>query len=120
MNLDDQSLQELEKALQDLKIVETPQIEFRLYYAEDGSVLTYTCDHLEGQYIVIDKQTFAEARPDVKVVNGKVISAISNLIISKLKPNSVGVATHPEDISVIADENDKDKVFWKLQVNELK
>jgi len=37
--------------------------EFRLYYDEKGKVVTYTCEKLEGNYIVIDKHVFAQARP---------------------------------------------------------
>lgn len=123
MNLDEEAMKELERAFRDLipsaQTTDPISLEYRLYYAEDGSVIAYTCDKLEGQYIVIDRQTFAEARPDVKVVNGKVVSAISSLIISKLKPNTIGVATHPKDVSIIAGENDTEKTYWKIELHEL-
>lgn len=96
-----------------------PPVEFRLYYDESGKVITYSCEKLEGQYILVDAQTFAEARPDVRVVNGKIVSAISRLIISKLKPSDNGTATTAEDISIIADENTKEIITWKVNLHEL-
>jgi hypothetical protein len=42
---------------------EAPKIEppeFRLYYDEKGNVICYTCEKLEGNYVIIDAQTFAE------------------------------------------------------------
>jgi hypothetical protein len=56
-------------------IWEAPKIEppeFRLYYDEHGAVVCYTGDKsITGNYIVIDALTFAQARPDVRVINGK-------------------------------------------------
>ena len=56
-----------------ITVWEAPKIEapeFRLYYKKDGSVDFYTCDNPEGNYIVIDAGVFAEARPDIKVIDG--------------------------------------------------
>lgn len=98
-----------------------PPPEFRLYYSEDGRVISYTTENLEGQYIVVDPQTFAEARPDVKVVNGKVVRAIDSVVISKLKPSEKGTATAEEDISIIpTNPKEKSTKKWKLNLNELK
>jgi hypothetical protein len=58
-------------------IWESPPIikpEFRLYYDERGCVLFYTCEKPEGNYIVIDSNTYAQGRPDVRVVDGKITS----------------------------------------------
>ena len=68
-------------------IFEAPKIvppEFRLYYDDTGRVICYTCEKLPGKYIVIDKNTFAEARPDIRVVDGKVSKAKQRAVISKL------------------------------------
>ena len=68
-------------------IFEAPKIvppEFRLYYDDTGRVICYTCEKIPGKYIVIDKNTFAEARPDIRVVDGKVSKAHQKAVISKL------------------------------------
>jgi hypothetical protein len=101
----------------------TPTIvkpEFRLYYDDKGNVICYTCDKLEGDYIVVDAQTFAAGRPDLRVINGKISSVASNLIISKLeKHDKEGQTTSVEDISIIPDSKSRvKKQKWKLTTNE--
>lgn len=105
-------------------IWEAPPIikpEFRLYYDEKGNVLFYTCDKPEGNYIVIDAITFAEGRPDVKVVDGKLLRIGSGSVISKLIPNDTGIKCAAEDISIVVDENYTDNTTtWKIKTNELR
>jgi hypothetical protein len=90
-------------------IIEKP--EFRLYYDDKGNVVTYTCEKLDGDYIVIDTLTFAEARPDVRVVDGKLIRAGSGAVISRLYPNVTGILCEAEDVSIITEA---DGQYWKL------
>lgn len=95
-------------------------IEFRLYYDEFGKVLFYTCDKPEGNYIVVDQQTYAEMRYDWRVVDGKLTKLIPGIIISKLKPNKIeGKNCAIDDISVIVDEDYENKQKWKLTSYEL-
>lgn len=104
---------------------EAPKIEapeFRLYYDDKGQVITYTCEKPEGNYIVVDAQTFAEARPDARVLNGRLIKANSGSVISKLVPNKKeGITCAAEDASVIINKNtQKLKIQkWKLETYEL-
>lgn len=111
--------------MQDEDIVviwEAPKIvppEFRLYYDESGKVLCYTCEKLEGNYIVIDAATFAQGRPDVRVINGKISQVSPNAIISKLMPDEIGISCSDQDISVIVNINDENKMFWKLNTYEI-
>jgi len=103
---------------------EAPKIEapeFRLYYDSDGNVICYTGDKsIEGDnYIVIDSQTFAECRPDVRVVNGKITKSQPNQVVHKLMPNdSEGISCHIEDISIIVDASEE-HTKWKLKTYEL-
>jgi hypothetical protein len=90
--------------------------ELRLYYDDKGFVICYTCEKLEGNYIVIDSLTFAEARPDIRVVDGKLIRASSTCVISKLTRSDEGIICEAEDISIITKENGK---YWKLKTYEL-
>ena len=52
-----------------------PPPEYRLYYDDNGNVLFYSGEPIESEhkYIVIDAQTLAEARPDLKVIDGKIV-----------------------------------------------
>ena len=95
-------------------------LEFRLYYKEDGSVDFYTCDKPEGKHIIIDALAFAEARPDIKVVNRRITRIRPHAIVQKLKPSSIGQLTSITDMSIILDptkikEKDKSRVqYWEL------
>jgi hypothetical protein len=94
--------------------------EFRLYYDDKGKVLFYSCEKPEGNYIVIDAATYAAGRPDVRVIDGKISTAIPSLVVSKLMPNIEGTSCTEEDISIVVDDNYKGKTTkWKLNTYEL-
>jgi hypothetical protein len=87
--------------------------EFRLYYDDNGNVVCYTCEKLEGNYIVIDSITFAEARPDVRVIDNRIVRVNSGSVISKLQPNELnGVTCEQEDVSIITESQGQ---RWQLK-----
>lgn len=90
--------------------------EFRLYYDDKGYVITYTCDNLEGNYIVIDALTYAESRPDVRVVDGQIIRNHSVSVVSRLYKDTEGVLCESEDVSIITKT---DGQYWKLKTISL-
>jgi hypothetical protein len=79
-------------------------VEFRLYYDDNGDCICYTCEDLKGNYLVIDTQTFAEGRPDVKVIDGKLIKPSNIINIVKLVVGDTGTICAEEDICIVADE----------------
>lgn len=103
---------------------EAPKIEppeFRLYYEEGtGKVLFYSCEKPEGKFIVIDSVTFACARQDVRVIDGKLSTVAPACIISKIVPSETGITCLKDDISIIATgDTDVEIQNWKLSVYEL-
>jgi hypothetical protein len=102
---------------------EAPKIEppeFRLYYDEKGNVICYTCEKLEGNYVIIDAQTFAEGRPDLRVIEGKISTVNPAFIVSKLMPDSEGIDCSSEDISIVVSDKSIKKQKWKLHTYELR
>lgn len=97
-----------------------PPVEFRLYYDENGKVLFYTCDKPEGNFILVDAMTFAEARQDVRVVDGEVKRVSNNITIPKLKIGLTGTRTLKEDISIVSEEKTNQTQLWELTEYELK
>lgn len=95
-------------------VIEKP--EFRLYYDDKGNVLTYTCEKLEGNYVVIDALTFAEARPDIKVVAGKLIRNSAGAVVSRLYKDTEGVLCEIEDVSIITEISGQ---RWKLKLTAI-
>jgi hypothetical protein len=79
--------------------------EFRLYYDDSGKVICYTCEKLPGDnYIVVDAQTYAEARPDLRVVDGQLSTSIQGSIVAKLTEKNEGVKTASWDVSLIVND----------------
>jgi hypothetical protein len=93
--------------------------EFRLYYDDTGAVVCYTCEKLDGNYIVIDAQIYAEGRHDLKVLNGKIVKNFSNAVIARLTKDIEGTLCSVEDMSIIVDNDDVETQYWKLKVYEL-
>jgi len=101
-------------------IIQKP--EFRLYYDDLGYVKFYTGEKPEGKYIVIDALTFAEARQDLRVIEGEIKRPVYDAAaVSKLFPSDAGgVKCERDDVSVIiAGAADKDGQYWKLKTYEL-
>lgn len=90
--------------------------EFRLYYDEKGYVVTYTCEKLEGNYVVVDALTFAEARPDVRVVDGSLVKNNTGSVVSRLYKDTEGTLCEVEDVSIITTTQGQ---YWKLKTYEL-
>jgi len=104
-------------------IWEAPNIEkpeLRLYYDENGRVICYCGDKsVIGNYIVIDAQTFDAARPDIRVIDGKISTVTSNGAVYKLMPNKIeGTPCSIEDISIIVNETEN-HIKWKMNIYEL-
>lgn len=102
-----------------ITVWEAPEIvtpEFRLYYDNKGCLVCYTCEKIEGDYIVIDALTFAEGRPDVRVANGRIVKINTGAVISRLYPSDSGISCEIEDVSIITKTNGK---HWKLRTYEI-
>ena len=92
-------------------------VERRLYYDESGRVVTYTCEDLPGNYIVVTPEQFAEARPDVIVRDGKIIYTHKLSHISKLAESTEGVATSRWDVNILVDAESPSRTCWSMQDN---
>jgi len=98
---------------------EAPEIvkpEFRLYYDKRGNVLFYTCEKPEGDYIVVDTLTYAEARPDVRVIDGMIVRDYTSAHCSRLHRSTDGTLCEAEDVSIITEA---DGQYWKLETKSL-
>lgn len=96
--------------------------EFRLYYDDQGKVLFYTCEKPEGKYIIIDASTYAEGRPDIRIVDGSISKVAQGSVVCKLTPSDddIGIECSETDISIIVPKRyNKSKIKWKLKIYEL-
>jgi hypothetical protein len=96
-------------------------VEFRLYYDDNGSIITYTCEKLSGNYIVIDAQVFAEGRPDLIVVDGKLVKPAPEVFLTLLSKSTTGTRCASEDVTVLAsDDYEGEVTHWELKKYEYK
>tara|TARA_R110000868_G_scaffold194083_1_gene439400 strand:+ start:100 stop:453 length:354 start_codon:yes stop_codon:yes gene_type:complete len=86
--------------------------ERRLYYDENGDVITYTMEDLPGNYIVVDRLFFDQVRTDIKVINGNIIK-ITRTGSWKLQP-SIEKSTPicPTDVSIVVNDTYSNPAYW--------
>lgn len=93
-------------------------IEYRLYYDDSGQVLFYTCDKPEGKFLVIDSQTYAECRVDLKVVNGKIIKN-NYYTITKLTKSNEGTRCIDDNVAIVVDDTyNGNTCCWNIETYE--
>jgi hypothetical protein len=99
--------QDIEDLFNSIENIMPIQIEYRAYYNKNGSIITYTTESIEGQYIVITAEQYTEARPDARVINDQFVYTHRRSHVFKLVKNKLdGTKTNKYDISVIQDDND--------------
>jgi hypothetical protein len=97
------------------QVPETKPVFFRLYYDDLGAPVIYTMEHLPGNYIEVDAETYARAPSNVCVKNGQLIEIIINRS-QKLVPGDIGTPCHPHDVAVVVTGSDNTQ--WKKQQYE--
>ncbi len=96
-------------------------VELRLYYDDIGNVLFYTCDKPEGNFIVIDKDVYAQCRFDIKIVDGKIVRPEQAIVIRKMIPSVEGTKCSKENINIVVNDTySGDTIYWKLKQYEFK
>lgn len=90
--------------------------EFRLYYDDFGKVLFYTCDKVEGNFLIIDSNIYFQSRFDIKIVDNEIVSIYDKKIINKLQPDEFGTSCYKDDVSIIYNGLDSKK--WSVKTNE--
>lgn len=91
-------------------------VEFRLYYDNDGSVLFYTCEKPEGQYIVIDNEEYAACKMNIKVIDGKIFKN-HGIVFAQLVHAIDGIACAKQDVSIIVTDDYQDVTTWDIQLH---
>lgn len=108
--------------INDLKVSDPEQVkkltEYKVYYDSEGKVITYTTEKIDGQYILINKEQFDQARPDAIVKKGKLVYTHTMSHVIRLNRNSSqGVSVSKYDINII--DNSTDSVYWSNEFFEI-
>ena len=89
------------------------ELEYRLYYDENGFPLFYSMEDLPGMYIQVSQETFLHGPNHIKVIDGKIVEA-KIAWLKKIIPSAQGVSCHPQDVCVIVDK-DQPHTNWRLK-----
>ena len=90
---------------------------YRLYHDDRGQVLFYTMEDLPGLWVAVDVVAYAQARHDVKVIDGRIVELPRQPLINKLRPSDRGICCDPRDICLVVNEN-QPHVRWSLATSE--
>jgi hypothetical protein len=83
-------------------------VEFRLYH-DNGKFLYYSCEDLEGEYIVVDAETYALGNPLIQIIDGEIVPLTFELELYKLTKSRKGTSCPVEDIAIVVDKSYKGK-----------
>jgi len=90
---------------------------YKLYYnKETGNPVQYATDELEGDYIEITKQQYAESRYDSLVIDGVLTSVTEVESWTKIVPGNEGVACATNNVMIV-DSNSSTK--WKIKTYDV-
>lgn len=89
--------------------------EYRVYYdPATGDIIEYTTEHRGGEFIVVDRETFACNRFEPKIRDGRLTWPGPQ--IAKLVPGTAGATCDPYDITVITAAPGAQR--WRLKTYE--
>ena len=117
--------QELVIALQAaLDAIQQPPVdlEYRAYYDEAGKIITYTTENKQGNYVVVTKDQYEQARHDAIVVSNTLIfTHIKNNVVKLIRDrnNITDYRASKYDASVVADEDDLEIHYYAQRVYEI-
>lgn len=124
-DLSPQEQEEIARALQAAMSTITPPpppLEYRAYYGEDGKITTYTTESGPGNYIVVTKEEYQQARHDAIVLNGKLVfTHIKNHVIklSIDRNNVTDFRASKYDASVVPQGDDTEYYYYAQKVYDI-
>jgi len=98
---------------------ESEKKERRLYYDENGDPICYTYDDLPELYIVVDADTFAQVRMDIKIVDGEIKQGSSKNLTKLVPSDKETTPIHPQDVSIIVDNEYKTPRYWRVKTTKV-
>ena len=89
-------------------------VQWRLYHNDQGQPVCYSMEHLPGNYIDVDAETYALAPFNVRVVNGT-LKYITVSTVNKLVPSDSGTLCHSQNIAVVVEQHG---TYWSKQTHD--
>ena len=92
------------------------ELEYRLYYDENGLPLFYSTEKADGNFVIITKDMFLHSPTHVKVVAGKIVVSKTSFA-KKLVPAEHGQACAPSNVCIVVDPAQA-HTKWNLKYEE--
>ena len=90
---------------------------YRLYYDADGYPLYFSMEHLPGNYIEIDQETYSKSNSCVRVVNGKITERFQHSVHKLVPSESAGTPCAQNNVAIVV-EAQQAHTKWKKQTYE--
>ena len=84
---------------------QTQDLNYRLYYDDQGYPLFYSMEQLPGNYIEIDRETFVASPKYIKVVNGKIKNTNQPWLRKIVPDTATGTTCSPFDVTVVVSQD---------------
>ncbi len=92
------------------------ELEYRLYYDDQGFPLFYSTEKISGNYLVIDQQTYVDGAKHIRVINGQ-IKIVKTVYGKKLVPAQQGQTCHVTNVAMIVGA-DQPHQCWAIKHEE--
>lgn len=98
--------------------------EYKVYYDDGGHIISYSVDQLDGNYIVISAEQYAEGRHDARVEDGKLIYTHTQEYTFKLHKtdkNCTGsYSTTKYDVNILVNDDTTPCDWWAQRPYKLR
>lgn len=98
-----------------------PTLEYRVYYDDTGTIITYTTDKLEGKYLIIDRETYSHANHQLFIINNRLVDNRRKRALAKLSKtdkSDTGFKCSKYDINIIIDNDNTEVNHWEETIYE--
>lgn len=86
------------QTIPDIKV----DFEYRLYYnKQTGEPIAYTMEELEGDYIEVTAEQYAQGRYDLVIRNGIIERLIDSVSWTKLVPSNAGTGCRADNVMIV-------------------
>jgi len=93
------------------------EVEFRLYYNKYGYPLFYTTEKVDGDYVIVDRETYTRGDyQNIKVDNGRILQRSPTDSLKLVPHDSEGTCCNANDITLIGES--KNGQYWKIKTHE--
>jgi len=114
----EQTTENFLKAMREFNWPDPQPVEYRLYYNEDGSPLTYTMEQLPGNYILVSQEVYISWPLHVRVRDGELVWLPQEPVVDRICPDQpTGTPCHPNNVCLVVDTTQPNRLWSRPNVH---